>query len=111
MPVRSGVDAVGPFFQWGDQKRYYYLRGSVTSRRTARRRAEAQGRAIERRQGGQAVPVPPSLRSVLGAELTRNRIRALEAWFRRRPESEHTRRGGPAVRRWIQRTAATLPTY
>ena len=111
MPVRAGIDATGPYYQWGDQTRYYYLRGSLTSKRTARRRAEAQGRAIERREGGGRVQVPPSLRAELGDEISRSRVRTLAAWFRRRPESEHHRRGGPAVQRWVQRTADALPNY
>ena len=111
MPVRSGVDAVGPYYQWGSAKRYYYLRGSPRSKQMARREAERQGAAIERREGGGRVMVPPSLREVLGDESSRNRLRTLDAWFRRRPESEHHRRGGPAVQRWVTRTAAALPQY
>jgi hypothetical protein len=111
MPVRPGVDKVGPYYQWGSAKRYYYLRGSPRSKQMAQRKAERQGAAIERREGGGRIVVPPSLREALGAEISRDRLRTLDAWFRRRPETEHDRRGGPAVKRWVARTAAALPNY
>ena len=41
--------------------------------------SEAQGRAIERREGGGRVQVPPSLRSELGDEISRSRVRTLAA--------------------------------
>jgi hypothetical protein len=103
MPVRPGLDATGPFYRWGTTgKRYYYLRGE---------KAERQGAAIERKEGGRRVTVPPSLREALGDEISRSRIRTLAAWFKKRPETEHHRRGGAAVKRWVQRTAAALPAY
>jgi len=112
VPVRPGVDATGPFYRWGTTgKRYYYLRGSPSSKRSARTKAERQGAAIERKEGGRRLTVPPSLREALGDEISRSRIRTLAAWFKKRPEDEHHRRGGAAVKRWVQRTAAALPAY
>ena len=82
MPVRPGVDATGPFYRWGTTgKRYYYLRGSPSSKRSAREKAERQGAAIERKEGGRRVTVPPSLREALGDEISRSRIRTLAAWL------------------------------
>ena len=47
MPVRTGRDAEGPFFQWGKSgRRYRYDPENDTSRRRARARALAQGRAV-----------------------------------------------------------------
>ena len=47
MPVRSGEDSTGPFYQWGESgRRYYYRKGSETSEKMARARAAAQGRAV-----------------------------------------------------------------
>ena len=45
MPVHKGKDSKGKFFQWGDQKKYYYKteRGKII----AKAKATLQGRAIK----------------------------------------------------------------
>lgn len=47
MPVKRGKDINGPFFQWGNEKKYYYKTGDPKSRITAKKKAEKQGRAIK----------------------------------------------------------------
>jgi len=47
MPVKRGQDSHGPYYQWGSQKRYYYIARDPTSRTKAKQLAERQGRAIE----------------------------------------------------------------
>lgn len=46
MPVKRGKDSKGPYYQWGDQKKYYYKAGSEKSRERAKKRAREQGRAV-----------------------------------------------------------------
>jgi hypothetical protein len=46
MPVYHGVDNTGPYYQWGNQKKYYYRLGDSISENEARSKAEAQGRAV-----------------------------------------------------------------
>jgi len=48
MPVHRGKDEKGAFYQWGNQKRYYYIVGDKLSRNSAKKRAEAQGEAIRK---------------------------------------------------------------
>ena len=43
MPIHSGRDSKGPFYQWGNEKKYYYTPGDVKSRTAAKKRAERQG--------------------------------------------------------------------
>jgi hypothetical protein len=47
MPVKSGQDTKGPFFQWGSQAKYYYRAGDKVSRKRAIAKAYAQQSAIE----------------------------------------------------------------
>lgn len=103
MPVRVGIDSTGPYYQWGDQKKYYFLKGSPSSRKRAREKAERQGAAIERKSGSKLVSVPPSLIIDLSADrVSITRLRNLDSWFRRRPEDQHTSRGGARVRKWVR---------
>lgn len=46
MPVRRGKDSLGSFYQWGGQKKYYYIPGDKQSRLSAKMQAERQGKAI-----------------------------------------------------------------
>ncbi len=50
MPVHRGHDKQGPFYQWGHQKKYYYVVGTK-SRLIARKKAMRQGAAILRDTG------------------------------------------------------------
>lgn len=45
MPVERGEDSKGPYYQWGDQKKYHYTPGDKESREKAKKKAEKQGRA------------------------------------------------------------------
>jgi hypothetical protein len=46
MPVHRSKDSKGPYYQWGNQRKYYYKSGSKKSREHAKKQAEAQGVAI-----------------------------------------------------------------
>lgn len=46
MPVRRKRDSHGPYYQWGNQKKYYYKSGDKQSREKAKQRAHEQARAI-----------------------------------------------------------------
>jgi len=46
MPVRQGEENGKCYYQWGDQKRYYYKCGDSKGAEGARRKAERQGREI-----------------------------------------------------------------
>jgi len=46
MPVTRGQDSKGPYYQWGSQKKYHYKSGNKQSRNRAKRKAEAQGKAV-----------------------------------------------------------------
>lgn len=47
MPAKRGKDSNGCYYQWGDQKKYYYECGNVISRNNAKNKADKQGRAIQ----------------------------------------------------------------
>lgn len=51
MPVHRGHDSKGPFYQWGNQHKYYYKSGSTVSRKKALERARKQGVAISIQRG------------------------------------------------------------
>lgn len=50
MPVHQGYQMVNGkrkgYYQWGTQKKYYYIPGDKKGRENARKKAELQGRAI-----------------------------------------------------------------
>ena len=46
MPVHRGRDSNGPYYQWGNRKKYYYVAGNRTSREKAREKARRQAIAI-----------------------------------------------------------------
>jgi hypothetical protein len=46
MPIHRGRDNKGPYFQWGNQKKYYYMAGDRRSRERAYQRAVKQAQAI-----------------------------------------------------------------
>ncbi len=46
MPIHRGTDKDGSFYQWGKQKKYYYVSGNKVSREVAKRKAGEQARAI-----------------------------------------------------------------
>lgn len=46
MPVHRGQDEKGPYYQWGSQKKYYYVANNKASRERAKAKAEKQARAI-----------------------------------------------------------------
>lgn len=47
MPVKRSKDSKGPYYQWGNAKKYYYTSGSKISRERAKKRASRQGVAIK----------------------------------------------------------------
>lgn len=47
MPVKEGKDSKGCYYQYGEQKKYYYKCGDSKAGQAARRKAELQGRVIE----------------------------------------------------------------
>jgi hypothetical protein len=46
MPVHSGKDSKGSFYQWGSRTKYYYTPGNKASRNRAKQLATMQGIAI-----------------------------------------------------------------
>lgn len=46
MPVHRGIDSKGPYYQWGNQKKYYYKSANEQSRNIAKTKAERQGKAV-----------------------------------------------------------------
>lgn len=46
MPIHRGRDSNGCFYQWGNQKKYYYRCGDATSRTDAKKLAIRQMVAI-----------------------------------------------------------------
>lgn len=46
MPVKNGRDSLGPYYQWGTQKKYYYKPNDDKSRNRAKEKATKQGIAI-----------------------------------------------------------------
>lgn len=46
MPIHRGRNSKGPFYQWGDQKKYYYKSGDEKSRKEAKKKAHKQAVAI-----------------------------------------------------------------
>lgn len=46
MPIHRGIDSKGPYYQWGDRKKYYYISGNYRSRIYAYNKAAAQAKAI-----------------------------------------------------------------
>jgi len=46
MPVHSGQDKHGKYYQWGKSGKKYYHNGSNASKARARSKAGAQGRAV-----------------------------------------------------------------
>ena len=51
MPVHSGKDKGGCFYQWGEQAKYYYKCDDKEAGEKARKKAAAQGYAIEKESG------------------------------------------------------------
>jgi hypothetical protein len=47
MPLKRDHDSNGPYYQWGNQKKYYYKSGSAISRKRAKQRAINQMIAIK----------------------------------------------------------------
>ncbi len=47
MPLKRSHDLKGPFYQYGNQKKYYYKSGSQISRKRAKQRAINQMIAIK----------------------------------------------------------------
>lgn len=47
MPVKAGKDSKGCYYQWGDQKKYYYECGNKEAAKRAKEKASKQGQAIE----------------------------------------------------------------
>lgn len=46
MPVNTGRDIKGPYYQWGNSgKKYHYKAGDASSRSTAKKKAGKQGEA------------------------------------------------------------------
>ena len=46
MPVTRGKDSNGPYYRWGKNgKKYHYESGNQSSRETAKKKAERQGKA------------------------------------------------------------------
>ena len=50
MPLRNSHDSRGPYWAWGNNKRYYYKVGNKKSRDNAKAKAMAQARAIQWRR-------------------------------------------------------------
>lgn len=48
MPVHRGRNSKGPYYQWGNQKKYYYQSGDEESRNKAKKKAHIQGYAIKK---------------------------------------------------------------
>jgi hypothetical protein len=47
MPIQRRIDRNGPYYQWGNQKKYYYISGNMKSRHSAFSKAVMQGIAIQ----------------------------------------------------------------
>lgn len=63
MPVVRGEDADGPYYRWGQRgRKHRYQPGSDRSRRLAREKAAAQGRAAQRKAPESATPAKRSER-------------------------------------------------
>jgi hypothetical protein len=50
MPIKNSKDVNGPYYQWGNQKKYYYVASDSKSRDDAKLKAEKQGRRIKMNQ-------------------------------------------------------------
>jgi hypothetical protein len=46
MPIHRGRDSKGYYYQWGSQKKYYYIPGNIQSREKAYNKAVKQAQAI-----------------------------------------------------------------
>ena len=47
MPIHSGKDSKGPYYQWGHSgKKYYYISGNKRSREAAKAKSQKQAVAI-----------------------------------------------------------------
>ncbi len=46
MPIHRSRDSHGPFYQYGDKKKYYYISGNKRSREIARKKCGKQELAI-----------------------------------------------------------------
>lgn len=46
MPIHRGKNSIGPYYQWGTQKKYYYKSGNKKSREIAKDKARQQMIAI-----------------------------------------------------------------
>jgi len=53
MPIHRGRDSKGSFYQWGQQKKYYYISGNKKSREQAKEKARKQAIAIYASMSGQ----------------------------------------------------------
>lgn len=61
MPVKRGQDSHGPYYQWGNQHKYYYPAGNKKKALEAKHAAEKQGVAIDIARG--AIKVGPRRRT------------------------------------------------
>ena len=46
MPIHRGRDSKGTYYQWGNQKKYYYKSGNPKSRKNAYNKTSKQAVAI-----------------------------------------------------------------
>lgn len=46
MPIKRGKDSIGPYYQWGNAKKYYYIPNNRVSRENAYDKARRQAVAI-----------------------------------------------------------------
>lgn len=46
MPIRSGRDSLGYYYQWGNLKKYYYMPRNIRSRNIAYQSALRQAQAV-----------------------------------------------------------------
>ncbi len=58
MPIIRGIDVKGPYFQYGNQKRYYYEKGNKKSRDEAKEKATRQRNAIKRSRNSRYMWTP-----------------------------------------------------
>lgn len=46
MPIHRGIDDSGSYYQWGNEKKYYYIPGDIKSEARAYQKAHNQAKAI-----------------------------------------------------------------
>ncbi len=52
MPIHRSKDSKGAYYQWGNQKKYYYIAGNKASRERAYKKCVKQAQAIHANGGG-----------------------------------------------------------